>query len=48
MLVFIMFSQNRCTGDRGGSVENEKLHFISNPSFQQLKFKTNQSAGIED
>jgi hypothetical protein len=49
MLVFIMFYENLCTGDRSkGSVEKEKFHLLSDPSFPQLKFKTNQYAGNKD
>jgi len=46
MLVTITFYENLCTGDRyKSSVEKEKFHLLSDPSFPQLKFKTNQSAG---
>jgi hypothetical protein len=44
-----MFSKNLCKGDCSeGSVKKEKFQFVFDPSFPQLKFKTNQSAGIKD
>jgi len=49
MLFFIIFSENLCTSDCSeGSMEKEKFHFLSDPYFPQLKFKTNESAGIKD
>jgi hypothetical protein len=46
MSVSIMFYENLCTGDRSeSSVEKEKFHLLSDPSFPQLKLKTNQPAG---
>jgi len=40
MLVFIIFSENLCTGEcNEGSVEEEKFQSLSDPFVPQLKFK---------